>query len=376
MVFTFLFAIPLILSGIVYYFLKEISWKEFSVQVGVQALVAALSAFIVYHSNTVDTEVWNGFVARKEREQVSCSHSYRCHCHDVCSGSGSKKSCSEQCDTCYDHPYDVNWNVYTSNEEAIQIARQDSQGTMQPSRWTSIQEGDPTTVEHTYTNYLKGSPDTLFRHQGLVEKYKDRLPAYPKVFDYYRIRRFIPNNVPVSDDADWNASLDKLNANLGKAKQANIMVTLTTEPIDYFSALEESWLGGKKNDVVLVIGVGADHTLKWASVMAWTSNETFKVRLRNDVMSLGQLDREAVIEKLGDDVATLYKRKPMADFAYLQSSITPSTTQWILSLIVGVLCGAGLSYFFYKKDPFDRSGFNKPLRHHRRYGGGVGKVSF
>lgn len=356
MVFLVLFCIPLLVLFGAYLIWKKVTWQEAAIQIGVQAFVAGISALLCYCSETGDTEVWNGVVTGKERQRVSCSHSYSCNCRQTCTGSGNNRSCSQTCDTCYDHPYDFDWEVYTSNNETIDIDRVDRQGVLQPPRWTAVKMGEPTSTSHRYTSYIKGAPDTLFRRQGQTEKYKGTIPAYPEVFDYYRIQRFIPTSVTGQNEFKWNEGLNKINAELGHHKQVNMLVVLTQAEADWFYALEEVWLGGKKNDVVLVIGVDADAKPKWANVMAWTNQEMFKVQLRDAVLGLDKINDETVLPVLRENVASGYVRKPMAEFEYLKASITPSAFAWTISLIIGVLISVGMTWFFHTQAmPWDRT---------------------
>lgn len=367
MVFLILLLVPLLVMAGAYLLWREVTWQEALAQTGAQAVVAGISALIVYHSSVGDTEVWNGRVTGKEKVWTSCSHSYQCNCRETCSGSGTSRTCSTTCDTCYDHSNDYNWEVYTTNKETIQIDRIDRQGSDMPPRWNAVKIGEPTAVEHTYTNYIKGSPDTLFRRQGQdTEKFKGRLPTYPKVRDYYVMDRFL-SSVSGQDAAAWNAGLAKLNADLGAAKQVNMLVILTNEPAEFFYALEEAWLGGKKNDVVLVIGVGADSKPSWANVMAWTDANIFKVQLRDDVLALPKIGHETVLPVLGKNVEATYVRKPMKDFEYLKASISPTTTQWVVSLIFGFVFSGGLTYLLHVYRQRKRHGFNRPY---------VGRSSF
>jgi len=353
MVFTILLVVPLIVAIAGFIFAKNaITKKEFAVQCGVQLVVAASAAAIVHWSSVHDMEVWNGVVTAKESNHVSCEHSYQCNCRTTCD---SKNNCSQTCDTCYEHLYDVDWDVHTSNGETITIARVDRQGVNEPPRFTRVVIGEPTTVPHGYTNYVKAAPDTLFRHQGLTEKYQTVIPAYPdKLYDYFHVDKLVTQDVHVDDRAAWNLGLEKLNAEVGRPKQANVIVVLVrNQPQEYFYALEESWIGGKKNDIILVVGLDAAGTKpEWVTVMAWTTAEIFKVKLRDDVMALGPLDRDKVLATLKADVTQYYVRKPMADFEYLEASITPTPTQWAVSLIVSLVIAIILTIVFIRVDLF------------------------
>jgi hypothetical protein len=361
--FLIVLLVPLTVAGVAFVLLDGIVLKELGCIVLACVAVAATSAGIVSCSNTRDVEVWNGVVTGKQKVAVPCEHSYSCNCRQVCSGSGKNRSCTTTCDTCYEHHgfmrtmqgEDYDWDVYTSNGETVKIDRIDRQGVREPARFTAVRMGEPTSLSHDYVNYIKASPDSLFRRQGLKEKYAASLPSYPgNVYDYYRLDRLVTVGVQVEDARKWNGELMRINADLGRPKQVNMIVVLVkNQPLDYYNALEEAWIGAKKNDAVLVVSV--DDTMKpqWAQVMAWTTNELFKVRLRDDIMAESQLDRDAVMTALANNVRTTYQRKPMKDFEYLSSQITPTTTQWLVTLLIAVLLAGLLVWFFQVNDVFE-----------------------
>lgn len=299
-----------------------------------------------------------GRVAEKHSEHVSCEHSYDCNCHQACSGTGSSRSCSEQCDTCYEHLYDVDWVVTTSNEEHIDIDRADRQGLRTPARWEATRVGEPTAVVHSYDNYVKGAPGTLFRRQGEGASTGIRYPQ--AVYDYYRYDRLVTQDVTVRDVASWDQALAELDADVGRTKQANALVVLVKdEPEAWYYRLEEEWVGGKKNDVVLVASVDAEMHPQWAHVMCWTTNELFKVKLRDDVMAHPVLTKDAVVDDMRTNVVSYFERKPMHDFEYLKAEITPTTTEWAISLILGLVAAVGLAILFHTQDVFGERGFNR-----------------
>jgi len=351
MIFIGFISVPLLIAIVGYLVSKEISVKEMAVIVGVLAAVAGISVAVCYYGNTTDHEVWNGTVTSKKRETVSCSHSYSCNCRSCnCDKDGR---CSTCCDTCYEHFHDYDWDVYTSNGETVTIDRVDRQGVDQPPRWTAVRIGEPTTLPHRFTNYIKGSPGTLFRNSGQAAKFKGQLPQYPKVYDYFRMDRLIDDSGTVSNPASWNTSLSEINGRIGSAKQVNAMVIVTRHPREFFYALEESWIGGKKNDAILVIGVDADSKPAWTEVMAWVKDEGFKVKLKEDALNLPKVEREAILAVFEKNIVASYQRKPMHDFEYLKASIVPSTLQWVLVLLISSLISFGLVWYFHNNDPFE-----------------------
>lgn len=346
-----------------YILLPTITVKEVIVQTTIAVIIAGTSALIASCQNTADTESWNGRVIDKQQERVSCSHSYSCNCRTSCTG-GKNNSCTTTCDTCYDHPYDYDWNVYTSNNETITIDREDRQGTTQPSRWTAVNLGDPTSIPHSYVNYVKAAPDTLFRRQGNEGKYV--LPDYPgRFYDYYRLDRYVSDGILV-DSRAWNTALSELNAELGRSKQVNVVVVLTRDkPRDWFYALEQFWIGGKKNDVVLVVSVDKDMKPQWAETMAWVTDQTFKVRLKSVIMQQEKVTLEETLSNVKAAVSLYYKRKPMSDYEYLSSSMTPSVLQWVITLIVNLMAAAATIYVAHKHE--FSSNYRMRLLEQRKY---------
>jgi len=353
-----LLSVPVLVAVGAFVLLDGISWKEFLLQLGAACIVAGTCSAIASCANTSDVEIWNGRVTSKSSEHVSCSHSYQCNCRERCSGSGKDRSCSTVCDTCYEHAYDVDWTVRLSTGDSIDIDRVDSQGILEPPRHAAAKVGEPAAAAHHYANYVKASPDSLFRHQGIAERYAAKIPPYPgKVFDYYRVNRVVTVGYELSDKAAWERDLSELNADLGSKKQVNVALVVTAGlPTEFFYGLEQAWVGGKKNDLIVVIGSKDAGTIDWVDVMAWATDPIVKVRLRDDLLSVGVLEREKVVAAIRDDVARYYQRKPMADFKYLTASITPTTTEWIVSMLIELVIAVGLVWVCKTNDVFGDEG--------------------
>lgn len=362
LIFLTFFIVPLLICVITWIFTKKITWKEAAAQLVVQAVLVGSFVVVILQSNMSDKEVWNGVITNKKRVEVSCSHSYKCHCYTTCSqscsGSGSSRSCSqsctEHCQTCYDHRYDVDWEIYSSLKESWDIGRIDRQGLGEPPRWTVAKIGEPTSTAHSYDNFIKGSPDSLFKTGQNDLTYQKKLPKYPiSIFDYHRLNRLvrIDHYMTDGDITKWNEGISKISSELGSSKQVNIVVVITELSQDYFQALNKHWLGGKKNDAIPVIGVDKDRNILWVEVMS-LSNEEFKVKLRNDLMDTNKLDIDTTLSTIKRVVQESYVRRPMKDFEYLKSSIQPTMGQWIWGMVLSILISIGLSFLFYLYDPF------------------------
>jgi len=347
----------LVALGFLFFGGKKVTIIEFTIQMVVQIALMGGLVSIQSCQNTQDTETWNGRVTEKKREIVSCSHSYQCNCRTYCSGSDNTRSCHQICSTCYEHSYDVDWAVYTSLDERLEINRINRQGTEEPPRWTAVKIGEPTSTIHNYENYVKAAPDSLFRHQGSVEKYKGQLPSYPQnVYDYYKMDRVvIVGSIPITVPA-WNNMLSEVNATLGKQKQSNIILVLVqNKPADYFQALQQYWIGAKKNDIVAVISLDGEN-IQWVEIMAWTQDKMIEVTLADELRGLITINDsklESVAKSLNYNVDVYYKRKPMKDFEYLASTVTPTFGQWLFAMIFGLVVSVGIGFFMYNNDHDD-----------------------
>lgn len=362
--FITLFGVSALVAIVGKLLLHGVTWKEMALQIAIQIVVAGIAAVVVYNSNSGDIEIWNGSVTKKEKVSVTCSHTYQCNCRDkrechwTGTGKSRRRSCSTRrvCDTCRRHSNDWDWLIRNSIGETYTVGRVDGRGSMTPPRWDAVVIGEPTAHIHSYTSYLKAAPGSLFRDKGQKQaKYTKIMPEYPsKIFDIYRLNRLVlVNGATVPDAKQWNARLSEINADLGHARQVNMIIVLARNlPSDFYYALRQHWMGGKKNDVILIIGVDSQNHPKWARVMAWTTDKLVEVKLRDAVIDLPVATSEGVLNALHDNVRQFYKRKPMKDFSYLAASITPTVMQWFITLLISLIVAVGLTILFHKKDIF------------------------
>lgn len=358
----FLLAIPPIVA-LVYKFIKrDTPWGMVAIA-GLAPLVLVVGLWFAGNaSKTADTEIWNGEVTGKARVRVSCEHSYPCNCRTVCSGSGNNQSCSTVCDTCYQHTHDFDWRVRT-NIGDFNISRINPQGTREPPRWSAVAVGQPVAREHTYTNYVQAVPESLFHQRSLNTPHLPAVPAYPRVYDYHYANRVLGVGTTLPDVQAWNRDLALLLKQLGPQKQANvIIVVVNTNDSSYRHKLEAAWLGGKKNDVVVILGTTDGQTLAWVDVMTWAlnkGNELFHVRLRDDLKSIGTLDRDRILAAIGNKVMAHYDRPQMADFAYLRNAIQPPVWLQVLLFVLAVGVPVGVLFFMRRSQRYTYGGYRR-----------------
>lgn len=341
----------LFIIGARYFFRDQVTWGESGLKVGAICLIATIGYAIAVSSQTSDTEILNGHVTAKKQNRVSCEHSYRCNCYTSCSGSGSSRSCTQHCSTCYEHSYDYDWDVYTTVGN-LTIDRVNRQGTKEPPRWTAVQIGEPASRPHTYTNYLKGAPNSLFNMkmaESEMNEWKSRIPQYRQVYDYYRFDHAIDVNAGIPNIKQWNAALADILRQLGPAKQVNVTaVFIKGTSREYKEVIERAWLGGKKNDVTILFGVNGTK-IEWVEAFTFgktTGNEMLAVLLRDELQKVGDVRNvPAAINVIHKTITTSFKRVEMQKYEYLKSSIRPSVGAMVAVTIIQLLSLIGLTWW-------------------------------
>lgn len=348
-----LFIFPLVWPFIAKYIWgKELEWSLVALNVITVIIVISILWLGGSYSAAYDTEIINGYVTGKEKERVSCSHSYSCNCKNVtsCSGSGKNRSCSTSrvCDTCYEHTFDYSWIVKTTIRE-FTIDRVDRQGLKEPKRWTIVNLNDPVSDTHTYINWIKGAPDSLFSKVSLANnKYVELVPEYPSsIYDYYNLDRVVNFGGVAQDIPAWNANISKQLSKLGIEKEVNYVIVFAANDKSIADAIEYKWLGGKKNDVIIVIGIDKYPHAEWVKVFAWSKNNVFHADLRDAIME-EDLDPVKTNNIIANQIKKGYNRISMQEFEYLKDRIEPPTWLIVLCIMVSLLGSPAVTWVILK----------------------------
>lgn len=134
-------------------------------------------------------------------------------------------------------------------------------------------------------------------------------PKYPdEIYDYYRINRVVNLDKSISKDIEQtlNIELMKLNGKISDQYQISLAIVTTHKPEKWFYDLRSAWMGGKKNDAIIVIGL-SDDKIVWSNVMAWTTDKVFEVKLRDSLMQQDKFDVNNIIDNINKNVE-FYKR--------------------------------------------------------------------
>ena len=319
-------------------------------------VVTFLITTAVYYSGkytgVTDHQIINGQVTNKSRVHDDYIETYECHCKMRTRKDGTRY---KDCDTCRRKHYTVDWTVATTIG-IFRIDRVDSLSSAvyslsDPSDFIAALPGDPVSKKVGYTNWILAAPDSIDAVYSSA-RFDGQIPAYPSnIYGRYKLDRLVNNGVPITDAALWNRDISNMLRTLGPEKQANVVVVLTKNGnMQYGDALVADWKGGKKNDIIVVIGTPEYPKISWVKVQAWTDKEMFKVRLRDDIMALNTLSREGVIKMIDAGTRELYVRKPMKDFEHYADTLDPPN--WVIwtALLFSFLTSSGMLYLSYKHD--------------------------
>lgn len=320
----------------------ELEVPEMAISITIASVISAVMIACSVHRDYADYQILNGQVISKKMEVVHCRHSYECFCYTICSGSGKHRSCSRRCQTCYEHNKDYDW-VVQSSFGTIDIDKIDRQGKNEPPRWTNVIIGEPYTIKDGYTNYIKGSPDSLFNH--ILEKSgKYQIPNYPdNIYDYYRYNRVIQVGVNLPDVTILNEMINRSLIELSPSKKVNIVPVFTKYDQNFARALESKWLGGKRNDVVIVTGLDGN-IIKWVKVFSWSVNSIVNYELETNLKSMYNLDFMLYNSIIVNTVKKHYIQRSPEEFKYLDDAVKPS--DWIVytSLMLSFFGSLGMAF--------------------------------
>ena len=238
---------------------NDINWQEVAVNIVLVCAVTSIFWHFGKFAGLQDSEIWNGELTSKARTEGSYVRSYECMCTTDSKG-------NETCSTCYEDHYTVDWSANTTvggiTFDSLDSTSSSVYNTPNPRSYTEAKKGDPVSLEKNFLNYIKGAPRSLFNsRRDAILQYANKIPAYPRVYNFYHINRVlnVGSAMSTADHDALNNGLNEMLKSLGHAKQSNLIMIVTgiTDP-SYRQAVENAWLGGKKNDTVIFIGIDKD----------------------------------------------------------------------------------------------------------------------
>lgn len=323
-------------------FPRQLTAIELWIQFAVTAVVITLTLVVGDYQSSSDIEIIHGYVVSKSRTQDYFQTSYECNC--VCVSRDKQGSCtSESCQTCYTDHYTVDWELQTSlgghQIDYIDQEYKSAWNTPDPNAYTAAYELQPFSRSHSYTNYFLLYKESLFNNNPNLAKYSAALSSstYPEVYGY-AVDLVFKGAVPGIDTRAYNDLIRDYLREAGVKKQVNIILYFTSVDDQAFRyALEAKWNGGRKNDVIVLIGADANTKPKWVDVISLgknSGNEMLQVSLREDLINADLLNPKATTDLIFKNIEQYYHRKHMSEFKYMEAARqTPiEIIMWVIGL--------------------------------------------
>lgn len=296
-----------------------VSSKEMLISLGLNFLSSVIMVVLlnVYVNGQVhDTYILNGKVISKYKQSVSCEHSYQ-----ICTTSGKTTTCV----TYYEHFEDYDWRVKLSIG-TLNIKRVDSQGNKEPPRFSNVVIGEPASLEFNYSNYLLADKNSLFLQNA---KGASNVRE-PRVYDYYRV-----DLVNTKDEALNSILLEHLQGKVYNVK----LVILDNKPIEEFYTLMKTWVGGKINDVIIVISRDGQGNVLWVKSNSYAKGLANQLTLKSidAIPIIGEIYTRDVLIKQLQVIDKGYKLPSESDFEEKLSMVDIPSWLVILLTIVNLI---------------------------------------
>jgi len=363
-IFYILAVIPFVYGGIMWALGKRVHWIEW---IGNAALCFALAGvfhFVGLYGQTIDTETWSGRVEQAVFHPRWVEQYQQMHTRTVSDGRGGTRT-----EIYYTTEYRTHheyWvaettisNIRISEDKYHELAQKF--GNHIETRWvhkSGFHKGDHNIyIAHNKTGWLEPVTDTRY--------FENRVKAAPSVFSFEKVPidiKVFPypvNADPFRSDrlvgtaantVDY-LTFDQFNAVLGPLCKVNVILVGMGDVDSMMAEWQRAaWIGGKKNDVVIVWG-GDNKKPNWVKCFGWTDEETCKRNLEQIVLENGISND--VLPLIGKEIRANYKLKNWNDFSHISVPV-PMWALW--SFIIFMLVSQVALWIFFHKNEYDKDG--------------------
>lgn len=232
--------------------------------------------------------------------------------------------------------------------------------------WNCVYEDAATvTYKGLYINYLANSNSVFLDERITKERAEEMgLVEYPDFgsdgLDTATVlcSSHLPEEVVFP--AEWQRTLQLINAFYGAARQIHLFVVLfaARDGIEAARAQRNYWQGGNKNELTICLGVDCtkgeaeDYTMevKWCDAFSWCDAPRLDVAIERWFVDHPTLDLTAFGEWLRANLS-LWKRKSFSDFKYLGIRLSTGH-KWLLFALTLLLCGAMVALALECLEPY------------------------
>lgn len=349
-------------------FTRRFAIWEYAVLFSASALVVVAGHYMAANSLTSAKEYWGSYGVNAVHSERWNEYIHQTCTRENCSGSGENRSCTTEtydCSYVDDHP--EYWELTDNMGDRHRISQHkyheitskwktehhikrhrgchticgDVYGAAYPmSGDTTLANMIPLTTTHTYENRVKASTSVFnFMKVDSLARVTYGLYDHPRVTD-----KFLDQPILGINSAWASHKLRALNAINGSSRQLRMMIVVFEDkPYEAGLMQEAYWVGGNKNEFILVIGKKGDQ-IKWTKVISWTEEIGLKMKVEREVKAMSKFNLVGIVDYMGSNVPMAWKRKSFKDFNYLKVEIPIGTVIWMA--VINLVLTIGLMVFF------------------------------
>lgn len=364
-----LLLIPLIVTGIFYYFNKrEFVWWEFFAPFIVTLIAIVVSKIIIDHTSVQFNEYWgSSVVSIYEEEPYNYWH------HETCSYTttdGKGNSTTHYYDCSHQDNVGPSWYGKTNIGEKIDLSEKeydelvirfgtdreivgqhqnndpdddcvDSKGTkfegkkvgnvsyVYITKWNGTDKTRKSYVsKHRYENRIKSSELTIFNIKLVTKETADSLglfeyPEYKHGLFQKSCGLEYPTILGGSVSKEIQEKYRNLNGKFGPTNQLRLWILVfENKPMEIAYYQENYWVKGNKNELVICIGKSGNK-IQWSHAFSWSLSDVLTTEVKNKVLdlytykdstikvqippvlSLDKNSKKKIIGKIGEKIPTL-----------------------------------------------------------------------
>ena len=371
-----LILIAALVSSIIYVLNKEITTKEYIIML-ISTISGVLLVWGIFSLPIANDKMFQSGAIWQTTYHPYFVEEYK-QPHTMCTSSGKSTVCTTYYTT-EREVYKDKWSVWDTLDQTWYInqnyhnkIKQDfgNQVTVtKPNKCKhggKIVKGDPNlytywnkTQSYKYpTNKVIGWHNKLKQKSNVFKRNTDYKKPYPKQINIEKTNRLLQKENGLTE-YDW----DVLNSRLyGNANKVNLILT-KIENAEEAKKLEDAWINGKKNDLVICIE-GSYKEPKFVKVFGWSSQAIVKRKLESYILDngIGKDNLDEIYEIVVND----YNPYDFDRFKYLV--LTPPFYIVLLAFIVACIIGAICYEIFNNNwENKDNEGQIDPYNYNRYY---------
>lgn len=211
-------------------------------------------------------------------------------------------------------------------------------------KWDNkIEHSKTRTVDHNYTNKIKGSKSIFgFSEISKEEAKKIGLYEYPLLKSQSKTSFFDDNDLnqnPVIGHILTKNELVKwqyINGYFGKHYQFRTYVLVFyNKPFSIVQDQRSYWEGGNKNELIVCMSLdSASNKIQWVDAFSWSDKPTYEVNLRSYFLKKDKVNFNDFANWTMYAIPKYWHRKEFKDFDYIDIELTANQTIWLFVIIM------------------------------------------